>query len=212
MPRFARLLRALALPVALLMGAGPTRAAPRAAAPVVTVLGDSVTAGFGLAAAQAFPVQLQAALARLGVAAVVRGAGVSGDTTQGALARLDFSVQPDTRVCVIELGANDALQSIPAKRTAANLTEIVARLRRRGVKVVLLGQRAPQRSSGAYGREFDGLFPRVAKAAGATLAPDAFAGVEGDAALKQADGFHPNAAGAHLLATRVAPVVAHALR
>jgi len=83
--------------------------AAAAKTPVVTILGDSITAGLGLAAGDALPAQLQRALAGLGVAAVVRGAGVSGDTSAGGLARLDFSVQPDTRVCVVELGANDYL-------------------------------------------------------------------------------------------------------
>ena len=212
MSPIARLTRRSLLSAALSFAAGRALSAPRASPRVVTLLGDSVTAGLGLPAAQALPAQLQAALTRLGANVIVRGAGVSGDTSQGALARLDFSVQPDTAVCVVELGANDALQSIPPQRTAANLAEIVTRLRRRGVRVVLLGQRAPQRSSGGYGREFDAVFPRVAKATGALLAPDALAGVEDDRALKQADNLHPNARGVQIIAARIAPVVLKALR
>ncbi len=197
---------------ALLAVAGAEGARAQRPAPVVTVLGDSITAGLGLPASQALPAQLQAALRRLGSAAVVRGAGVSGDTTRGALARLDFSVQPDTAVCVVELGANDVLQSIPVARTAADLTAIASRLRRRGIKVVLMGGRAPRRSTGGYGREFDAVFPRVARETGAVLAPDALRGVEDTPALKQADGLHPNAQGARLIAERVAPAVLRALR
>ena len=211
MSPLARPSRRIVLAAALLLAMSGAAVAAGRAPPVVTVLGDSITAGLGLPAEQAFPAQLQAALARLGVRVVVRGAGVSGDTTGGALARLDFSVQPDTALCVVELGANDALQSVPADRTSANLAQIVERLRRRRVKVVLMGQRAPQRSTGAYGREFDALFPRVARAAGAVLVPDALAGVEGDPALKQADGLHPNARGVALIAARVAPFVRRAL-
>ena len=213
MPVTARPTRRILIAAALLLAtAADARAAPQAPPPVVTVLGDSITAGLGLPAAQAFPAQLHAALARLGVDAVVRGAGVSGDTSQGGLARLGFSVQPDTRVCVVELGANDGLQSIPPDRTQANLTQIVTRLRGRGVKVVLMGQRAPQHASGAYGRAFDAVFPQVARRTGAIFVPDVLAGVESDPALKQADGLHPNARGVQRIAARTAPFVARALR
>jgi acyl-CoA thioesterase-1 len=180
--------------------------------PVVTVLGDSITAGLGLAAADALPAQLQLALARLGVSAIVRGAGVSGDTSAGGLARLDFSVQPDTRVCVVELGANDYLQSIDPRDTAANLDQIVARLKARGITVVLIGGAAPAHSSGAYGRAFGALFPKIAAARHVILAPDLLAGVAGNAELRQGDGLHPNAAGVRIIAARLAPSVARALK
>lgn len=179
---------------------------------MVTLLGDSITAGLGLPAAQALPAQLKAALTARGVTATVRGAGVSGDTTEGALARLDFSVQPDTAVCVVELGANDVLQSVPVARTAANLTAIATRLRRRGIAVVLMGGRAPAGSTGAYGREFDAVFADVARRTGAILVPDALKDIEGRAALKQADGLHPNAQGARLIAARTTPALLRALR
>ncbi len=182
------------------------------AAPIVTVLGDSITAGLGLPAADALPAQLQQALAHLGVFATVRGAGVSGDTSAGGLARLDFSVQPDTTVCVVELGANDYLQSIDPADTAANLDHIVARLKARGIRVVLVGGAAPAHSSGAYGRAFDALFPRIAAARHVILAPDLLAGVAGDPALRQGDGLHPNAAGVRIIAARLAPAVARSLK
>jgi acyl-CoA thioesterase I len=187
-------------------------AAASAKAPVVTILGDSITAGLGLSAGDALPARLQAALAVIGVAATVRGAGVSGDTTAGALARLDFSVQPDTRVCVIELGANDYLQSVEPKVMQANLAAIVRRLKARGVAVVLAGSNAPRTGSGAYGRAFDAVFPNVARAGGAILAPDLLTGVEDRPGFRQADGLHPNAAGVKIIAARLAPAVARALR
>src|SRR5580692_3515725 len=121
---------------ALALAAAPVRAAKR---PVVTILGDSITAGLGLAAADALPNQLQAALAKLGVPALVRGAGVSGDTTAAGLARLDFSVQADTDLCLVALGGNDLLQGLDPKETRANLTAIVERLKRRRIGVVLSG-------------------------------------------------------------------------
>lgn len=184
---------------------------PAAPPPVVTVLGDSITAGLGLPAAAALPAQLQLALARLGVAARVRGAGVSGDTTAGGLARAGFSVQADTAVCVVELGANDLLQSIPPVDTERNLRALAVGLRKRGMAVVLAGGRPPARSTGGYGREFAAVFPRVARETGAVLAPDLLAGIDGPA-LRQADGLHPNAEGARRAAARLAPAVARALR
>ncbi len=201
--------------IAVLAGWAPilTAASAHAASPpVVTMLGDSITAGLGLPAADALPAQLQQALAHLGVSAIVRGAGVSGDTSAGGLARLDFSVQPDTRVCVVELGANDYLQSIDPRETAANLDQIVARLKARRIAVVLVGGAAPAHSSGAYGRAFDALFPKIAAARHVILAPDLLAGVAGDPGLRQADGLHPNAAGVRIIAARLAPSVARALK
>jgi acyl-CoA thioesterase-1 len=186
----------------LLLAALPTVLAfPVAAAvPVVTILGDSITAGLGLHAADALPAQLEAALKARGVAAKVRGAGVSGDTTAGGLARLDFSVQPDTTVCVVELGANDLLQGVDIGQTRANLTAIIRRLKMRGIAVVLAGGKAPSGTLGAYGRAFDALFGALAGSEHVMLAPDLLARV-----------MHPNPAGAKIVAARLAPVVAKAL-
>ncbi len=209
----APLRRSLLLAAALaLAGASPAFAAGGPAPPVVTILGDSITAGLGLPAADALPVQLRTALARRGVDAVVRGAGVSGDTTAGALARTDFSVQPDTTVCVIELGGNDFLQSLSLADTERNLRRIISKLQSRRIGVVLAGGRLPERQTGAYGREFSAMFPRVARATHVVLAPDLLDGLLADRTLRQPDGLHPNRAGVRLLASRLAPAVAQALR
>ncbi len=209
MPVFALPRRSLVLAVAGVLAA----TAPASAAPpqVVTLLGDSITAGLGLPAAEALPAQLQAALAALGVRAVVRGAGVSGDTTAGALARTDFSVQSDTAVCVIELGGNDFLQSLGPADTERNLRAIIAKLQRRRIAVVLAGGRLPERETGAYGREFSAVFPRVAKSTHVVLAPDLLERLLTDRTLRQADGLHPNSAGVKLLAARLAPSVEQTL-
>ncbi len=180
-------------------------------APVVTILGDSIAAGLGLPAAQALPAQLQAALSVRGVRATVRGAGVSGDTTEGALARADFSVGADTAVCVIELGGNDFLQSLSPGDTERNLRAIIAKLQRRRIAVVLAGGRLPARATGAYGREFAAIFPRVARAAHVVLAPDLLDQIFERRDLRQSDGLHPNGAGVRLIASRLAPFVARAL-
>lgn len=182
------------------------------ARPVVTVLGDSITAGLGLPSNAALPAQLQAQLRKLGANAVVRGAGVSGDTTAGGLARVDFSVQKDTSVCIVALGGNDLLQGLDPKRTKANLDKIVARLRARKIAVVLAGLQPPPVIGKAYAREFQAVFPAVAKAHGAILYPNLLAGVAQVARLNQSDGFHPNAQGVIVIAQGLAPVVARALK
>ncbi len=179
---------------------------------VVTILGDSITAGFGLHAQDALPVQLQAALRRIGVAAMVRGAGVSGDTTAGGLARADFSVQADTDLCVVALGGNDLLQGLDPKGTKANLTAIVRGLKARRIGVVLCGLRAPVRLNAHFARDFNAVFPAVARTEGAALYPDLLAEVELDPRLNQKDGLHPNPAGVRIIAAKLAPLVARALR
>lgn len=182
------------------------------ARPVVTVLGDSITAGLGLPSSAALPVQLQAQLRKLGANVVVRGAGVSGDTTAGGLARVDFSVQKDTSVCIVALGGNDLLQGLDPKRTKANLDKIVARLRARRIAVVLAGLQPPPVIGKAYAREFQAVFPAVAKAHGAILYPNLLAGVAQISRLNQSDGLHPNAQGVTVIAQGLAPVVARALK
>src|SRR5437899_9649252 len=121
--------RRWALAVALALGASGAAAAPRRR--VVTILGDSITAGLGLPTADALPARLEAALVRAGVATHVRGSGVSGDTTAAGLARVDFSVQPDTDVCVVALGGNDLLNGLDTAATRANLDRIVRPLKAR---------------------------------------------------------------------------------
>jgi acyl-CoA thioesterase-1 len=201
------LLAALAASAAAPFAAAPASAARRA--PVVTILGDSITAGLGLPAAAALPAQLADALARRGIAAVVRGAGVSGDTTADGLARLDFSVQPDTAVCLVALGGNDLLQGLDPKTTRADLTAIVRRLKARRIGVVLAGQSAPRAVGAGYARDFDAVFPAVAAAERIPLYPDLLAGVP--PSLRQADGLHPSAAGVKVIAAGLAPLVARAL-
>jgi acyl-CoA thioesterase-1 len=179
--------------------------------PVITMLGDSITAGYGLPAASALPAQLQAALARLGHPARVRGAGVSGDTTANGLSRVDFSVQADTRLCIVALGGNDLLRGLEPSETRANLTRIVEKLKRRRIHVMIAGLRAPTVIGAGYARDFDRVFPEVARATGADLYPDLLAGVAGVAALNQADGIHPNPRGVAVIVARLAPAVARSL-
>jgi acyl-CoA thioesterase-1 len=178
---------------------------------MITVLGDSITAGYGLPAAAALPAQLQGALTRLGIRTKVIGAGVSGDTTADGLARVDFSVQPGTRLCIVALGGNDLLQGLDPKVTQANLERIVVKLKAREIAVLVAGLTAPPVIGPGYARDFDAVFPRVARAAHVALYPDLLAGVYGHRDLIQGDGVHPNAAGAAIIAQRLAPAAAKVL-
>lgn len=196
----------LALP--LVIWGGPALAAR---GKVVTILGDSITAGLGLPAAQALPVQLHQALNRRGVANVVRGAGVSGDTTAGGAARVDFSVQPDTAVVVVALGGNDLLLGTEPRVVRANLDRILKRLQARRMGVVLAGIQAPPEIGRRYAQEFNAVFPAAAKAYHAAFYPNLLAGVARNPKLNQGDGLHPNAAGVRVIADGLAPVVAKAL-
>ena len=189
-----------------LLAAGPALAARRR---VVTILGDSITAGLGLPAAQALPARLQAELARRGAPALVRGAGVSGDTSAGGLARVDFSVQGDTDICLVALGGNDLLQGLDPGATRANLDRIIARLQKRGIGVVLAGLQPPPAIGRSYARDFAELYVDLAKIRHVPLYPNLLSGV--GPGLKQRDGLHPNAQGAQVIAAGLAPVVAKAL-
>ena len=185
-------------------------AAPKT--PVLTLLGDSNTAGLGLPARDAMPAQLQAALGRLGVPAVVRAAGVSGDTSGGGLARVGFSVAKDTQVCVVALGGNDLLQGVEPARTKANLRGVLQMLKARGVRAVLVGVGAPPMIGTAYAREFNAIYPTLAREFSVPLYANILAGVGGNQALMQRDGIHPNAAGARRIGEALAPIVAKVLK
>ena len=178
---------------------------------VVTILGDSITAGLGLPAQAALPAQLHLALEKLGVHNLVRGAGVSGDTSGDGASRIDFSVQPDTAVVVVALGGNDLLQGIDPKTTRTNLDRILNRLKQRRMGVVLAGLHAPPELGRGYARDFDAVFATLAKAHSVTLYPDLLSGVGRNPALNQGDAIHPNARGVQVIAGKLAPVVAKEL-
>jgi acyl-CoA thioesterase-1 len=195
--------------------------APRPAAAEATpirllVLGDSLTAGYGLAWAQAFPAQLERALAAEGLAVRVSGAGVSGDTTAGARARLAWTLgasaqyQPDA--AIVELGANDALRGIEPEATAQSLDAILTELNRCGIPVLLAGMRAPPNLGPEYGHRFDAIYPRLAQAHGVALYPFFLEGVAAVPRLNQDDGIHPNAEGVAEIVRRITPAAAALVR
>jgi acyl-CoA thioesterase-1 len=177
------------------------------------MLGDSITAGYGLNARDATPAQLEAELRRIGTAAKVTAAGVSGDTTAGGLARVAFSVKPDTEVCIVALGGNDLLQGQDVQAMTRNLTAIVAKLQARKIAVILAGVKAPSVIGASYARDFNAAFAHVARERKvAAFYPDLLDGVQGVSTLNQGDGIHPNPRGAAVIAKRLAPVVARVLK
>jgi acyl-CoA thioesterase-1 len=173
----------------------------------VVVLGDSLVAGFQLPAGAAFPAQLQKALTAKGLAVDVANAGVSGDTSTGGLARLDWSVPDGTEAVILELGANDMLRGIDPKVTRGALGEIVRRLKARHIDVLLCGMRAAPNLGPDYARAFDAIYPELAAADGILLYPFFLDGIVADADLNQHDGLHPTEAGVAVIVQRILPKV-----
>jgi acyl-CoA thioesterase-1 len=173
----------------------------------IVAFGDSLTAGYGLAANEAFPAQLQRALGARGVAATVVNAGVSGDTTTGGLSRLDWSAPDGTDAVILELGANDALRGIDPAVTRKTLDAILRRFRERKIPVLLCGMLAPPNLGEEYGRAFNAIYPDLAAQSGAILYPFFLTGVAADPRLNQRDGMHPTAAGVAVIVDRILPQV-----
>ncbi|MFQ5955963.1 MAG: arylesterase [Kiloniellales bacterium] len=173
----------------------------------LVVFGDSLTAGYGLPAAAAFPAQLERALTARGLDVVVVNAGVSGDTTAGGLARLDWTLAEGPDALILALGANDALRGIDPQLTYDNLDRILSRLGERGVMVLLAGMLAPPNLGRAYGDRFDAIFPRLAEEHGVPLYPFFLDGVAAEPALNLGDGLHPNEAGVAVMVARITPYV-----
>jgi acyl-CoA thioesterase I len=182
---------------------------PSAAERIVNIVafGDSLTAGYGLAANEAFPAQLQRALSAKGLAVNVVNAGVSGDTAAGGLARLDWSVPDGTDAVILELGANDALRGFDPAVTRKALDTMLRRLQERKISVLLCGMVAPPNLGAEYGRAFNAIYPDLAVQTGAILYPFFLTGVAADPKLNQRDGLHPTAAGVAVIVDRMLPHV-----
>jgi acyl-CoA thioesterase-1 len=169
--------------------------------------GDSLTAGYGVAADEAFPAKLQRALRDKGYAVDVVNAGVSGDTTSGGLDRLDWSIPDGADAAIVELGANDALRGLDPAVTRKALDQILSRLQAKGIKVLLAGMRAPPNMGAEYTARFDAIFPELAKAHGVALYPFFLEGIAGERALNQSDGLHPLPAGVDIIVRHILPDV-----
>jgi len=175
--------------------------------PVILALGDSLTAGFGLPADKSFPAQLQARLARDGVRVRVINAGVSGDTTAGGLARLNWALTDKPDIAIVELGANDGLRGFEPRIIEANLDAIVGRLKARGISVLLAGMIAPPNMGRPYASEYNAIFPAIAKRHDVPLYPFFLDGVAGDRRLNLPDGMHPTAEGIAVVVERILPTL-----
>jgi acyl-CoA thioesterase I len=173
----------------------------------MVVLGDSLSAGLGLPAAAAFPARLQKALKDRGIGVDIINAGVSGDTSSGGRDRLDWSVPEGTDAVIVELGANDALRGIDPAVTRAALSDILGRLKARGIAVLLCGMLAPPNYGHDYADRFNVIYPELAKSFGVALYPFFLDGVAADPKLNQADGIHPTAEGVDIIVQKVLPSV-----
>ena len=188
----------LALALAAMVGAP-------SAEETLTVLGDSLTAGFGVGHEEAFPALMQERLRREGYDYRVVNAGVSGDTTAGGLRRVDWVLRTRPSIVIVALGGNDGLRGLSVAAMRENLEQIVARIRASGARVLLAGMRVPPNYGQEYARAFAAVFPTVARKAGVSLIPFLLEGVAGDPNLNQADGIHPNAKGQQVVADRLWP-------
>jgi acyl-CoA thioesterase-1 len=173
----------------------------------IAMLGDSLTAGFGLKPTEALPVKLERALKAAGRDIAIINHGVSGDTTAGGLARLDWMMGDKPRLVLLALGANDALRGTDPAETERNLDAIIAKLKAEGAAVMLFGMAAPRNYGPEYTKAFDGLYPRLAEKHKIPLYPFLLDGVAMERDLNQADGIHPNVKGVDVLVSRIVPAV-----
>lgn len=175
----------------------------------ILAFGDSLTAGYGLDQNKGFTAQLQTALNEEldGRTVKVLNGGVSGDTTQGGLARLNWALADNPDLVIVELGANDGLRGLDPQLTRQNLDQILAGLKQRGVKILLAGMMAPPNLGAEYGRDFNAIYPDLAKKHDVALYPFFLDGVAGMAQLNQDDGIHPNAQGVAIIVERLVPYI-----
>lgn len=174
--------------------------------------GDSLMAGYRLPANAGFPGQLEKALNGKGFDVTVENAGVSGDTTTGGLARIDWSVPDGTNIVILELGANDALRGVSPEITERNLDAMLTRLKERGIDVVLAGMLAPPNMGKEYAAKFNAIYPRLAQKHGVPLYPFFLDGIAANKDLLLEDGMHPNEKGVETMVSKFLPFVEKALQ
>lgn len=173
----------------------------------ILMLGDSLTAGYGLVKGQSIPEQLEKALNQAGLNVAIINGGVSGDTTAGGVARFDWAVAGDPKAIIIELGANDGLRGLDPKQTYANLDALITKAKDRGMAVLLTGMLAPPNLGSEYGEEFNRIYPDLAEKHAIALYPFFLEGVVGDPALNQDDAIHPNEQGVAIVVQNLVPSV-----
>ena len=199
----ARFKRLLSMIAAFAMAATATHAAPLK----ILALGTSLTQGLGVPPGYDLTAVLESRLRAEGLDVKVINAGVSGDTSAGGLARLDWSLADHPQAAIIELGSNDALRGQSPAETRKNLGAILSRLKAEHVAVLLTGMKAPRNLGPEYGAQFDAIYPALAKQFGVLFYPFILDGVAADPKLNQADGIHPNPAGVKIIADRMMPYV-----
>nr|WP_245423465.1 arylesterase [Rhizobium subbaraonis] len=186
---------------------------PAAAEPAQIVgFGDSLMAGYELPAEAAFPVQLERVLKEKGLDVVIANAGVSGDTTSGGLARIEWSVPDGTKAVILELGANDALRGIAPEKTEQNLDKMVSDLKKRGIAVLLVGMLAPPNMGAEYAERFNGIYERIAEKHQVPLYPFFLDGVVTQPHLQLEDGMHPNEKGVSVMVEKMLPTIEQFLK
>lgn len=196
-----------ALMIALWFAPAAALGAAESAPLRLLAFGDSLVHGYGLAAEDTFPAQLERALRGEGYRVEVMNGGNSGDTTAAALARLDWVLSDRPDLAIVELGANDGLRGLDPGETYRNLDAILSRLKAEGIPVLLAGMLAPRNLGAGYVEAFDAVYPRLAEAHGVALYPFFLDGVAMQPDLNQDDGIHPNAAGVALVVARILPAV-----
>ena len=197
---FQRVFLALMMTIAL-------SSAARAETISLVGFGDSLMAGYQLPPQDAFPARLEKALKEKGLDVTIANAGVSGDTSSGGLARIDWSVPDGTKGVILELGANDALRGIPPEETRKNIEAMITRLKDRGIPVLLAGMMAPPNMGADYAARFNPIFPELAEKYGLELYPFFLDGVVTEAKLKLEDGMHPNGDGVGVMVEKALPIV-----
>ncbi|WP_346358350.1 arylesterase [Bosea sp. (in: a-proteobacteria)] len=173
----------------------------------LVAFGDSLSAGYNLPGSAAFPTVLEKLLRDKGISVEIANAGVSGDTSQGGLERLDWSVPDGTDGVILEFGANDALRGVDPALTEKSLDAIVTGLKARGIPVLLAGMYAPRSNGPDYVARFDAIYPKLAEKHGLILYPFFLDGIAGDRVLNQPDMLHPTAEGVRVIAQRILPTV-----
>lgn len=185
---------------------------PKAASGVIVAFGDSLTEGYGFEPERAYPALLEKGLAEKGYNYKVINAGISGETSSGALSRVDWILRLNPDIVVLETGANDGLMGISPVLLEQNLNRIVAKLQQNGVTVILAGMKMLANLGLTYTQEFEAVYPKVAASYGVTLIPFFLEGVATRRTLNLADGIHPNAKGYEVIADLVLPYVVEAIK
>jgi acyl-CoA thioesterase-1 len=178
----------------------------------ILAFGDSLTAGLGLPAGEAFPARLAARLKDQGIDVTMINGGVSGDTTTDGLARLDWALADKPDFVILALGANDALRGIDPKIVRENLDKMIGKIQASGAKLLLLGMLAPANWGAEYEHAFDSIYPDLAKAHDVPLYPFFLDGVAMNPDFNQPDGVHPNERGVAIMVDHIAPLVAKLIR